>query len=314
MTALKLDRHIRLAEVVQRYYVDGWSQDEVATHLGTSRSNVSRLLDTARREGVVTFVIDHPMRRHTTLEQKLRDVFGVVEARVIAVPDPSLDLVGREAASWLADFDGRRLAIGWGRTMEAVINNTIVSEPMDIEVMQVGGDLTVAPAASGHELVRRLATALGGRYRFLHAPAVVDDQKTARDLLSDARISTELDLVRHADGVMLGVGIPGAGFADQVLTEFYGRNSPAAVLAARLIGDDGCELAGPLKDRVIALDLDDLRAIPTVVAVAAGADKGRAISAVLRSDVIDILICDQSAAAAALDKSALDKGANHDPA
>lgn len=67
-----LERRIRLAEAAQRYYVDGWSQDAVADLLGTSRSNVSRLLDTARREGVVRFIIDHPLRRHDALEDAMR--------------------------------------------------------------------------------------------------------------------------------------------------------------------------------------------------------------------------------------------------
>lgn len=88
-----LERRIRLAEAAQRYYVDGWSQDAVADLLGTSRSNVSRLLETARRENVIRFVIDHPLRRHTALEDELRDAFAPVEVAVIAAADASLDLV-----------------------------------------------------------------------------------------------------------------------------------------------------------------------------------------------------------------------------
>ncbi len=153
----------------------------------------------------------------------------------------------------------------------------------------MGGDLTMAPAASGHELVRRLAGALGGRHRFLHAPAVVETDAVARELLSDPRIARELDLARSADLALVGIGVPEGG-----------DRRAAAVVVARLVDDDGRELPGPHARRVVALTLDELRAIDTVVGVAAGAAKGRAVAAAARGGLVDVLVCDQEAASAAL--------------
>ncbi|MGH9242794.1 MAG: sugar-binding transcriptional regulator [Acidimicrobiales bacterium] len=298
-----LARQIRLAEAAQRYYVDGWPQDRLAAHLRTSRSNVSRLLETARREGTVRFVIDHPLRRHEALEAALTHRFGVREARVVAAD--GLDLVGRLAAAWLVehDLDGRRLAIGWGRTIEAMVARVLVDQPFDVEVVQVGGDLTMAPAPSGHELVRRLGDALGGRHRFLHAPALVGNERVARELLAEPRIAAELDLARRADVAVLGIGIPGVGFAEKALAESMPAldGSAAAVVCARLIDARGVELSTPLRDRVIAITIDDLARIPTVAGVAASADKGRPIAAALHSRAIDVIVCDQPAAAAAIE-------------
>jgi DNA-binding transcriptional regulator LsrR (DeoR family) len=298
-----LDRRIRLAEAAQRYYVDGWSQDAVADLLGTSRSNISRILDTARREGIVRFVIDHPLRRHPTLEQDLVAAFGLAEALVVSTPDQSLDLVGRVAAGRiLADpLDGATLAIGWGRSVQATINHLVTDQPRRVEVVQVGGDLTMAPAASGHELVRRLAGQLGGVHRFLHAPALVESETAATELRADPRIAAELDRARLASHALIGIGLPGVGFAERAIADSYtGRQEPAAVVCARLIDRGGDELAGPLRDRVISIELDDLRNIPTVVGVAAGAEKGSALAAALVGGLIDVLVCDQPAALAAL--------------
>lgn len=295
-----LDRHIRLAEAAHRYYVDGWSQDQVAAHLDTSRSNVSRLLEAARRDGIVRFVIDHPLRRHGALEHALEDRFGVRTAIVLAGADPGLGLVGRLGARWLGKLDDVRIAIGWGRTVQAIIDQVATDDPRNVEVVQIGGDLTVAPAASGHELVRRLAGGLGGRCRFLHAPALVDSEETAARLRGDATIQTALELARRADVGLVGIGLPGVGFADRPLDRPHLRGA-AAVVAARLVDHLGDELEGPLRTRVIALELDELRAIPTVAAAAAGAEKGPAIAAALRGRLVDVIICDQPAAAAALD-------------
>jgi DNA-binding transcriptional regulator LsrR (DeoR family) len=299
-----LDRRIRLAEAAQRYYVDGWSQDAVADLLGMSRSNISRLLDTARREGIVRFVIDHPLRRHRPLEQALTSAFALPEALVVSSPDESLELVGRTAAGRLLSdtLDGATIAIGWGRSVQATINHLVTDQPRRVEVVQVGGDLTMAPAASGHELVRRLADQLGGVHRFLHAPALVESETAAMELRSDPRIAAELDRARRASHALIGIGLPGLGFAERaVLDSYTGRQRPAAVVCARLIDEDGLELTGSMRDRVISIDLDDLKTIPNVVGVAAGAEKGGAIAAALAGGLIDTLVCDQPAALAALE-------------
>lgn len=298
MTTDTVDRRIRLAEAAQRYYVDGWSQDQVAAHLGTSRSNVSRLLEAARAEGIVRFVVDHPLRRASALEAAMRSHAADLDIRVI--DGDGIDLVGRAGAGWLVEhLPGRqRIAIGWGRTVATVIDHVSVNDRHDVEIVQVGGDLTMAPAPSGHELVRRLADALGGTHRFLHALAVVEDAATARRLRAEPRIAEELDRARQADIAIVGVGVPGQSFAENaagVPTE------TAAVIAARLIDDDGAEVTGPLRDRVIAIDLADLREIPAALGVAAGTEKGRAVAATARSGILDSLICDRAAALGALD-------------
>lgn len=298
-----IERRIRLAEAAQKYYVEGWSQDEVAELLGTSRSNVSRLLDSARRTGVIRFVIDHPLRRHAELEAALTADLAAGEALVVAGPDPELELVGRVGAIRLAAAleTASRVAIGWGRGVEAVVRQVAIDTPLDIEVVQVGGDLTVAPAPSGHELVRMLAVAIGGQHRFLHAPAFVESETVATHLREDPRIAAGLELARRADVAVVGIGVPGVGFAETVVASSYrGDGAPAAVICARLVDDTGREPAGPLREQVIAIELDDLRRIPTVIGVAAGPEKGRAIAAALRGGLVDVIVCDQSAAVAAL--------------
>ena len=299
-------RRIRLAEAAQRYYLNGESQDEVAAALGTSRSNVSRMLEAARREGVVRFIVDHPLQRHQAIERAMSETFGTSDVRVIAQADETLDLVGRLGAVALQEglATMQRLAIGWGRTVEAVIDHVAVERPADVEVVQVGGDLTMAPAPSGHESVRRLADALGGRNRFLHAPALLESETAASELRSDPRIAAELGLARSADTALVGIGLPGVGFAEAAIARLRPDAADvSAVVCARLVDAGGHEVDSPLRDRVIAIELDELRSIPRVIGVAAGAAKGRGIAAALRGRLIDTLVCDQPAAATALDSA-----------
>lgn len=304
LTGDQLVRRARLAEAAERYYVMGWSQDRVAAHLGTSRSNISRLLDAARREGVVRFVVDHPLRRHVGLEEAIIERWGLDHVAILATDRRGpLDLVGSLAARRLTDrlADGKRVALGWGTSVEATVHRVEVDRPLRMEIVQIGGDLAMPSSSSGHQLVRELATRLGGEYSFLPAPVLLETPRLARQVLDDPVIRTELDRARSADLAVVGIGIPGRGFAESVIADAYtGGPTPAAVISARLVDENGEEIAGPLRERVVALTLDELRGIPTVVGVAAGIEKARAVVAALNGGLVDELVCDQSLASEAL--------------
>jgi DNA-binding transcriptional regulator LsrR (DeoR family) len=57
-----------------------------------------------------------------------------------------------------------------------------------------------------------------------------------------------------------------------------------------------------VSERVLAVTLDDLRAIPIVAGVAAGREKAMAILGAVRGRIIDVLICDQEAARSVLSR------------
>jgi DNA-binding transcriptional regulator LsrR (DeoR family) len=52
----------------------------------------------------------------------------------------------------------------------------------------------------------------------------------------------------------------------------------------------------PIEDRLISTPLDQLKAMPNVIGLAAGTDKIEAIRAVLRGGYLDILITDEPTA------------------
>ena len=71
-----------LLAAARLYYVQGRSQAEVADALGTSRSNVSRMLTEALRQSIVEIRINDPEGRVHELEDELRSTFGLNQVRV----------------------------------------------------------------------------------------------------------------------------------------------------------------------------------------------------------------------------------------
>jgi DNA-binding transcriptional regulator LsrR (DeoR family) len=302
-----------LAEAAHLYYVEDLTQQQVARALGTTRSNVSRMLRAARDQGIVRFQIVGPLRRQRALERSLVEVFGLDEAVVLAADagEDTLEGVGELAAQWLTDHvkDGMRLTLTWGRSLQAMTHALTPAQAYDIEVVQSGGDLQLDPQYSGHELVRELAARLGGRYSYLHAPALLESAATVQQLRSLPGIQAELAKARTADLALVGIGAYRHGFAAQLLESAHLTTAeraafdavePAGDILGRFFDERGQVLDTPLRDRVLALDLVELREVPTIVGIAGGAEKGRGVWGALRGGWIDVLITDQAAAASAL--------------
>ncbi|MEI2821706.1 MAG: hypothetical protein V9E81_16640 [Marmoricola sp.] len=73
-----------LLAAARAYYLEGKSQAEIAVSLETSRSNVSRMLTEAQRQGIVEIKIHDPSGRVRELELALRKKFGLKDVLVAA--------------------------------------------------------------------------------------------------------------------------------------------------------------------------------------------------------------------------------------
>ena len=305
----------QLAKAAQLYFVDQRSQQDIAELLGTTRSNVSRMLKAARQQGVVEIRITHPVRRDLHLEELLRHRFGLADARVLAfgAGGGAVDQVGVLAARWLGDHlvDGQVVALSWGSTLRAVVRAVTPDQPRDVEIVQlVGGLSAVSSNLTGQELVRELAARLGARYRYLHAPAILDHEEVLAGLLGEPSVAEALEAARRADIALVGIGARGFGASAAIVEAMrLSAAERAAFEASGVVGDvcaryydlSGQEVATAVRDRILAVSLDDLRAIPTVVGVAAGREKALGILGALRGRILDVLICDERAARAVLD-------------
>lgn len=310
----------RLVQVAKLYYQDDLSQAEIAQRLGTTRSNVSRILGAAREEGVVQIRIVETIERNTELENRMREVLGLREARVLApsTADDLTDELGRIGADWFLDTvrPGHHVAVSWGSTLQALVDAVPATGIGDVEFVQlVGGLSTLATKVSGQELVRELATKLHCRYRYLHAPALFESPDARRAMMQESSIATSLDAARGCDIAIVGIGAVGQASSAEIIEalhlshrekQTFVRSGAVGDICARYFDRTGQEVESAVHDRVLAIDLDDLRRIPTVAGVALGAPKGRSIAAAVRGGLLDVVICDETAARAALHEMASD--------
>ncbi len=305
-----------LVRAATLYYLEGKSQAEVAAAIGVSRSNVSRVLSDARRLGIVEIRINDPFGRATELESALMHKYGLRDCRVAPTTDPESQLsrVGALGAQWLTDHlpSAGGVAISWGASVQAVVEELPEGgDHPNVEVLPLVGGLSIVDSArDGNVLVRQLASKLGAGHRRLYAPAVVQSPESRAALLAEASISSVLAAARGAQVAIVGLGSVGTGASSAIIDSMHLSPSQySSFLATGVVGDcctrffdaEGEPVDSVVNERVIAIDLADLRNIPTVVAVASGARKAVATDGALRGRLVDVLVVDAELATALLE-------------
>lgn len=303
-----------LVAAARLYYLENLSQAEVAARLGTSRSNVSRMLAAAIEQGVVEIRVNDPAGRDRELEEALRVRFGLHAVRVAqrsANGDPEQQ-VGVQAGRFLISElrDGMTVALSWGRALQSMVWHTTADHDYAVQLVQlVGGLSAVDNEVSGHELVRELASRLGATYRYLHAPAVLTTGSARDALAAEQSIDQALEEARRADIAFVGIGSPAHGSSAAIISALalddeeraqLRKAQPVGDIAARYFDAEGAPVLGAVHDRVLAATLEDLAAIPMVVGLAYGRVKAEGVLGALRGRLIDVLICDESLAHAVL--------------
>lgn len=291
------------------YYEGHYSQDQVASKLNTSRSNVSRMLSDAKRLGFVEIKIVSPTHKHEALSSQLSELLKIKDVQVIASEsnDLTLNTVGRAAASALLKNlrDYHTIAISWGRGLEATVVNTHSETLSGLKVTQLMGSMSsVNTSVSAQEVGRNLAKNLNAQFVPFLSPVVVSNSKVRDSLLEEESIARTLQLARSADVALVGIGSASSSSSEMVFSEYKATKTErdslvseyAGDIAARLYKKDGTPLSAKLDARVIGLTLEEIKNIPRVIGVASGAEKVLGVVGAARAGLIDTLIVDLACA------------------
>ncbi|MBK8021059.1 MAG: sugar-binding transcriptional regulator [Chloroflexi bacterium] len=299
-----------LHSVAQLYYLEDKTQVEIAEAMGLSRSKVLRLLQEARQEGIVQISVIDPFASIETLATTLKEKLGLANVVVVGgqsnVPEHVRKRLGYATAHYLNSTlrPGATLGIGWGRTLYEV-SQALETEPTrDITVVPFMGGLgQVSPSFQVHAMARTFNEKLGGDWKTLYAPALVEDEATYHALMASRDIAPIISLWEKIDTALVGIG--NIDLTEEMQMLFADYMTPAVaerLRAANAIGDicmrffdaQGSIIPDALP-YVISIDLERLRRIPQRIGVAGGAAKAAAIVGAARGGFINTLITDEAA-------------------
>ena len=297
-----------MVKVAKLYYKEKLAQLEIAKRIKISKYQVTRLIKMAEKVGIVQINIVDPATNVSSLEEKMEVQFGLKRAIVVenkGLSDSELRVkLGQEAARYLMESikEGDKIGISWGRTINEVIKKLPSKINKKVEIVQiVGANHHLSVQLSSHDLAKRFAARFGVEPLLLFSPSLVINKKTKELFLEDYSIKKVFDYFNKLTVALYGIG--NLQSAPYLESEYIIDEDREALERNKTVGDvignhfdiNGKESNTTLKDRTMAISLEQIRKIPYTVAVAGGEEKAEAILGAIRGKYVNILVTDSKA-------------------
>lgn len=305
-----------LITVAKLYYLGNMPQNDIAKLMGLSRPKISRMLKSARDMKIVQFQITTPSSHYSSLEQKIRDAFGL--RKVIVVPsEPSADATKQNVGKALADYfssiikDNDIIGIAWGSTTSSILRHMQDMQTSGTSIWQLCAGLpTQVLELDGHEITKRLANSIHAEFHVLNAPFVVNNALLQKLLMEEPEISHHFSMFNKMDIAIVGLGSTNPShsmtYQGHYITLEESRELVDMGCAADICGhrlyEDGAPANVYLEERMVSIGLPALKRIPNVIGTACGEDKTTSIIATARGGYINTLVIDEIAAIAVIKK------------
>ncbi|NKB72332.1 MAG: sugar-binding transcriptional regulator [Candidatus Latescibacteria bacterium] len=317
----RIDELRLMAKVARMYYEQKLRQADIAARLNLSQATMSRLLKRAEKEQIVRISVHVPRGVHSQLEENLQTAYGLQEVIVADCESEDergiLRGVGSAAAFYLESTIAKNEVVGISSWSETLLSMVDAMHPLPlaagVRIVQILGGIG-NPVAEAHasRLVGRLATLVKGEATPLPAPGVVGSVESLELLQQDPYVRTAVEMFDQVSLALLGIGAiepstllasSGNTFAVDELKQLK-KSGAVGDMLLRFFDAEGQPVHSPLNARVTGMDLEQLRRVRRVVAIAGGRRKWKAIRSALAGGLINVLITDQYTAATLVNQRA----------
>jgi deoxyribonucleoside regulator len=297
-----------LVQIAHLYYEEELSQQEIANRLNVSRSLIALYLKKAREIGIVHIEIVNPQNTRVDLSARLAERFHLHYAHIVSSVSSSQLLTRRALGSAMQAYldqilkEDDVLGLGWGRTINEMVNVLSPSRPRRIDVVPLLGESGYTGSYTQlNQMVLQTARCFNGTPYFLLAPVLVETPELRERLVQDAAVRQVAERWKHLTVACVGIGSTPASEGQVV---YLGENIIPDLIARGAVGDicgryydlHGTFIDHPTNHCMIAVSLEELRSTGKVIAVAGGVEKAAATAGALRTGLISALIVDESLA------------------
>ncbi|AUO07147.1 RNA polymerase sigma70 [Paenibacillus jamilae] len=300
-------------EAARLYYLNDYSQQDIAVRLGVSRPTVSRLLQAAKEQGYVRISIVDPMEDMDALGEQVKKKYGLDTVQVCYSPLNEYQEIKKHISKKAADYlhetvqDADIIGVTWGTTMHAVALHLQQKQVKGVEVVQLKGGVSHSHVNTyAVETVNLFAEAFNTIARYLPLPVIFDSQAVKRMVEKDRHIQRIIQLGKQANIAVFTVGtvkedallfrLGYFNHEEQKLLQKIGKGD----ICSRFFDDEGNICSQEINSRTVGIDLPELRKKEKSILVAGGQRKVEAIRASLRGKYANILVTDQFTAQALL--------------
>lgn len=297
------------------YYLENLTQAEIGERLGMTRARVNRMLAEARESGLVRISLNSSFESCSKLEQELKRRCALRDAVIVPTPEDPKDVgavIGMAAGEYLSRFLEENslstIGIGWGATLRETIRHVGNAQYPDLWITSMMGGLTRGLELNTFEIAGELARKLQAQCSYLAAPVYAGSSRSRDTILAQEVFGEVLRRVEAIELALLSLGdlstrslLIRHGLPKDVTPDDLRAGGAVGDVLAQFLDRNGKPVSHGINKRAIALSLDRLAKVKTVMLIAGGTNKTRIIAAALRGRIGDVLISDEKAAAGALD-------------
>jgi DNA-binding transcriptional regulator LsrR (DeoR family) len=291
------------------YYVAGRTQDEIAAAMGISRQSAQRLVSLAVAERLIKVRLDHPIAACLELAEKLKEKYGLRHAEVVpSDPSGSSSTIGiAEAAAaeierWLRRPEPIVLAVGTGRTLKAAVDQLPPMECPQHRIVSLTGNIGPDGSAAFYNVIFSMADAIKARHFPMPLPVLCSSAEERETLHDQALVRSTLALGSEAAATFVGIGELGVdgplcvdGFLGREEMQSLVESGAAGEICGWVYDQQGRLLDNAVNERVASVPIPS-RYTSSVIGIAKGQRKIKAIAAALRGKLINGIITDEASA------------------
>lgn len=308
-------RSYQIIRVAKKYYELHMGQLEIAQEEGVSKSTISRMLQKAMDLGYIKVKVEAPAESLKTLADEIKDLFQLKE--VFVNPDliDNDEIIMRDTCRALARNldsyikDNSIVGVSWGRTMNCLVKEIDHIRARNIKVVQLNGGIAKSASLTGAaQIVDALTQAGDGIGYMFPVPAIVDSKVISTVLKEDSQVKSVLELAEKAQTTIFSIGalseqsiLYEVGYLKEEDYKSLKESGAVGDIASRFFDIHGKIADDSLNERVVGLELEELKKKEWNIAVAVGCQKINAVIGALRGGYANVLYTDEKTARALLE-------------
>lgn len=294
------ERLRKILEVAKLYYIENFTQNEIAKELNMSRPSISKMLNEAKESGIVTININSPFSDNEILLEKIIKKYNLKGGEIIT--EKSENLANDEGVYKIGiEFLKKNLTgiknfgLGWGSLIEELVLRLKKGEISNLKgkVLPLIGNINLSfKGYHTNELARVFSEKTGVTPLYLFSPACLttsQEQEVIKNLENYQVIEKHWD---NLEGVLIEIcshpNVPDMGTAVRFGKKLNEEKAVGNILAY-YYDKDGKIIEGE-NDFTIQISLENLKKIKKVIGVVSSKTNKNAVIGALNLGIFTHII------------------------
>ncbi|WHY56460.1 sugar-binding transcriptional regulator [Peribacillus simplex] len=291
-----------IVKIAWQYYIEGLTQNEISKSLNLSRMKVIKYLEKAKTNNIIQFKINLEELDNLTIQNKIKEKYNLKDIYIVPTShDNTVDSLTIAAAQYIEDriTNDTMISIGYGEAVSKTLGHLQISAKYKITFVSLSGGVkfympTAIDTSSDYY------TNPNYNHYIVPTPLLVSSKDIADHLLEEQPVKKILEMIPYSNITLIGIGalndhatLVKEGYLNANDFEILKTKGAAGDLLSQFYDINGHVLDLDFHKKLISTEINVLKSLNHVVAVAGGHDKQDAIKGALKGGYIDVLITDE---------------------